>query len=473
MSVIHLSIVLCSDNDMYTAADNGEEFQAYTDIYHGDTWPGYHAQRVQALKEDIPLIIWWTDTDSGGLCPHTIREGRAKYARVTCPNGAVCYSTSEKTSLHDKHTRGLMFYGTDVDPSKFPLPRTKQHEWALIHEESPLNNFMLSHFPMISLFNHTATFRRESDYPLSTMNIPQPDYLIRRKPVSLTEKNTARSTENLAPVVYVQSHCDVPSDRDSYVKELMKYIDVDSYGACLHNKDLPERLREPAETFEHDDFYDILSKYKFNLAFENGYCDDYMTEKIMRPLHIGVVPIYKGSPKVRDWMPDNTTVILVGDYNSPKELAEFITFLDTHDEEYEKYQTFKKTGITNTFLANHLEKREWGEGQRDFFRGFECYVCKQLVDRMTAEKAHKKDPSLPLLPTKTANNSHMGCPVPQRLYIGENTELFWPHIDWTSIYWNDLDRARAAHHMIQKDEADATKFEKYHRVEMAKARKGH
>lgn len=47
--------------------------------------------------------------------------------------------------------------------------------------------------------------------------------------------------EGLAPVVYVQSSCDAPSDRDSYVTELMKFIKIDSYGKCLNNKQLPTK----------------------------------------------------------------------------------------------------------------------------------------------------------------------------------------------------------------------------------------
>ena len=47
--------------------------------------------------------------------------------------------------------------------------------------------------------------------------------------------------ENLAPIVYVQGDCGTPSDRDNLVKMLMKYIKVDSYGTCLHNKDLPQQ----------------------------------------------------------------------------------------------------------------------------------------------------------------------------------------------------------------------------------------
>lgn len=419
LGLMLLCFKLChSSDDYFTSADNGEEFQSYTNDYF-ESWPGYNVKQVKSPSADLPIIVWWTG--GGNLSPHNVARDRPSYALLTCPNGASCYSTVDRSPnvMADQRTRGFLFYGTDVDPFDLPLPRLKHHEWALIHEESPLNNYMLSHYALIRLFNHTSTFRRESDYPISTQAIHQLDYLIRRKPISTAQKNEEKKSRGLASVVYVQSHCDVPSDRDSYVKELMKYIDIDSYGSCLHNKDLPEKLQNPAETFEADAFLDLLSVYKFNLAFENAYCNDYMTEKIMRPLHIGVVPIYKGSPVVQDWMPNNHSVILVDDFKSPKELADFIKHLDENDEEYEKYLEYKRTGITNSFLLDHLQNREWSVGSKDFFHGFECHVCKQLVMRMEAEKAHAEDASSPLLPPRMANNSHLGCPAPERLDIGQ------------------------------------------------------
>lgn len=49
----------------------------------------------------------------------------------------------------------------------------------------------------------------------------------------------------------------------------------------------------------HDDFHKLAAKYKFTLAMENAICDDYMTEKLWRPLRLGSVPIVFGSPKVK------------------------------------------------------------------------------------------------------------------------------------------------------------------------------
>lgn len=88
-----------------------------------------------------------------------------------------------------------------------------------------MNNYVLSHGPGIRLFNYTATFRRESDYPLTLQWLPSLNYLLNPVAVSLKEKNRLRK-EGMAPVLYMQSHCDVPSDRDRYVHELMKYIQV-------------------------------------------------------------------------------------------------------------------------------------------------------------------------------------------------------------------------------------------------------
>jgi len=48
-------------------------------------------------------------------------------------------------------------------------------------------------------------------------------------------------TQNIAPVLYIQSDCDTASNRDRYVLELMKHIRIDSYGTCLNNAQLNER----------------------------------------------------------------------------------------------------------------------------------------------------------------------------------------------------------------------------------------
>lgn len=51
-------------------------------------------------------------------------------------------------------------------------------------------------------------------------------------------------------------------------------------------------------TLDTDEFYKFIARYKFVIAYENGVCNDYITEKLWRPLTLGVVPIYFGAPNV-------------------------------------------------------------------------------------------------------------------------------------------------------------------------------
>lgn len=60
-----------------------------------------------------------------------------------------------------------------------------------------------------------------------------------------------------------------------------------------------------------------------------------MTEKLFRPLHVGSVPVYRGSPLARDFMPDNNSIIMTDDFESPRKLAEFLLKLNENEEEYE------------------------------------------------------------------------------------------------------------------------------------------
>lgn len=52
-------------------------------------------------------------------------------------------------------------------------------------------------------------------------------------------------------------------------------------------------------TIQTDELYKFIARYKFVIAYENSACDDYITEKLWRPLMLGVVPIYFGAPNIQ------------------------------------------------------------------------------------------------------------------------------------------------------------------------------
>lgn len=56
-------------------------------------------------------------------------------------------------------------------------------------------------------------------------------------------------------------------------------------------------------TIQTEEFYKFVARYKFVIAYENSACNDYITEKLWRPLVLGVVPIYFGAPNIQVSLP--------------------------------------------------------------------------------------------------------------------------------------------------------------------------
>ncbi|XP_052235421.1 alpha-(1,3)-fucosyltransferase 10-like isoform X1 [Dreissena polymorpha] len=408
--------------DKYAEVD--AELPAFKDL---------HSNENAALREDIrePLILWWT--------PFTKERG----AYRKCGD-VSCYFTEDRHYWQHTNTKVVMFYGTSLKVYDLPLPRQPTQEWALLHEESPKNNFLL-HMPLfISLFNHTATFKREADFPLTFQHLVDLRWLEGTKYlVSTDEKNRLQRDQGLAMISYTQSDQNVPTNRDGYVSALMKEIVIDSYGTCLHNKDLPEHVKDPVIGMEHEDFYRLQAQYKFSLAMENYVCDDYVTEKVWRPLMLGTVPVIHGSPRIKDILPDNHSAIIIEDFKSAKELANYLKFLNKNDEQYNKFFNWKKTGVTNPYLKAQMLKRSWSvqetwkNERTNFIEDFECFVCKRLHENIKLEKAGKAQKP------RIVEGSHTSCPKP--------APFFGNHNSWTSQWDHTENVAEAVRYYAEKN----------------------
>jgi hypothetical protein len=91
---------------------------------------------------------------------------------------------------------------------------------------------------------------------MDVANRPLPTDFIRRK-------------SKQAPILWIAKNCYASSGREHYIQELMKYINVDSYGDCLNTKPFP-----PNKSREQ-----LMTEYKFYLAIENANCEDYGKSK--------------------------------------------------------------------------------------------------------------------------------------------------------------------------------------------------
>ncbi|XP_006013607.1 alpha-(1,3)-fucosyltransferase 10 [Latimeria chalumnae] len=392
--------------------------------------------RIPEVNNKYPILLWWS--------PLTGETGKLGQCGID-----TCFFTINKTYQDHLMTKAFLFYGTDFNIDSLPLPRRPSHEWALFHEESPKNNYKLFHEATITMFNHTATFSQHSHLPLTTQYLESIEALKSHKYlIPLSRKNDLR--QRIAPLVYVQSDCDPPSDRDSYVRELMKYIVVDSYGDCLHNKDLPQHLKNPT-TMDDEGFYEILAQYKFILAFENAVCEDYITEKFWRPLKLGVVPVYYGSCSIAQWLPNNKSAILVSSFSHPKELAKYIKELDNNDQEYEAFLKWKWSGeVSNKKLLSIMKQRKWGVQdvtQDNYIDVFECLVCNRVWENIRRKKKG-------LLPTVWQGKAdHLSCPKPEVFnFILPSTAWTSRRDLWISSFEQSKKEAQVLRQLVKKNE---------------------
>jgi alpha-1,3-fucosyltransferase 10 len=150
-------------------------------------------------------------------------------------NRKTCFFTNSRKYRNVSNNKAFLFYGTDFSLHDLPLPRDINNEdWALLHEESPKNNYLFSFESIMNLFNHTATFKRQSDrnflnfitkYPtsefFSTLIVPLitqyltsiADIESNQYLVNTSEKNRLQKEKDLAPIAYIQSDCVTPSGK--------------------------------------------------------------------------------------------------------------------------------------------------------------------------------------------------------------------------------------------------------------------
>lgn len=118
-------------------------------------------------------------------------------------------------------------------------------------------------------------------------------------------------------------------NRQFLVKEMMKYLSIDSFGNDLNNKKWPYNIHTKI---------DLLKEYKFCIAIENSVItwkngtkfeaniinNDYVTEKLIDCLLAGSIPIYFGPKNVNLFLPHPNAIINFSSFDSIKDLTNYI-----------------------------------------------------------------------------------------------------------------------------------------------------
>lgn len=121
---------------------------------------------------------------------------------------------------------------------------------------------------------------------------------------------------------FVVSNCFANDARAIFYEQLSQYKHIASGGRYKNN--IGGSVKDK-KTF--------LSKYKFNIAFENCSHDGYATEKIMEAFAAGVIPIYYGDPRIaEDFNPKS--FVNAHDFPSFDAMIERVKEIDNNDELY-------------------------------------------------------------------------------------------------------------------------------------------
>ncbi|XP_063976771.1 glycoprotein 3-alpha-L-fucosyltransferase A isoform X1 [Diachasmimorpha longicaudata] len=264
------------------------------------------------------------------MIPHGMGEaetGSELFHHLGCPVN-TCVITRDNPDLAD-----LIIFKDYVTHVGRRLPN---QVWMLYFLECPYHTQAVKN----ALVNWTATYRRDSDivapyerwqyYDARVTQIPQ------------TFNYAANKTKKVAWFV---SNCHPRNQRMQYAKELAKHIQVDIYGACGSLRCPRSQAQTCFEMLDAD--------YKFYLAFENSNCRDYITEKFfVNGLGHNVLPIVMGAhPTDYAKSAPYRSYIHVDEFESPRELADYLHRLDHDDELYNSYFKWKGTGeFINTYF---------------------------------------------------------------------------------------------------------------------------
>jgi len=253
-----------------------------------------------------------------------------------------CRVTTDKDQF--SRAAAVVFHVPSLDG--LPTGKPPGQLWVAWSLECDANYPQLRDPAYMRQFDLTMTYRLDSDLPIAyTTYYGDIDNLAR----ALRTPPKPKSQTKLA-TLFISSGMN-RSGRIEYATELMRTLEVHSYGKILRNRQIPDDQWRPSKL-------DVIADYHFDLGFENAIADDYVSEKFFDPLVVGTVPVYLGAPNVERFAPGDHCFINTTDFRSPKELAAYLSYLQDHPAEYDAYLAWRNRPFRSAFLSLLEGQRE-------------------------------------------------------------------------------------------------------------------
>lgn len=321
-------------------------------IYYDDLIRNIHSKKLKAVQLITPRF--------GNPNWHFMQLGQHPFE--DCPESR-CYAFRSKNHFHiaQEKSDGIIVHSKELMymPSK-NYNRSPKQLWLFYTLEPQKLSFCSNYYRLSDFddwFNLTATFKTDSDIPLSYRDFSQWTDMIndklyvekyeglsRHKNLTSFALDLGIKKSNNVTIAWFVSHCYTSSRREHYVKELSKYIKIDVFGKCSNGKN-----KDPCFRMESSDCQTFLNRYKFRLAFENSLCDDYISEKFwniyshQNLFDINLINIVRGAKddQYQKVIPYKKFYINAEWFESPKKLAEYLIYLNNNDSAYLEYFKWK------------------------------------------------------------------------------------------------------------------------------------
>jgi alpha-1,3-fucosyltransferase len=304
---------------------------------------------VKVIRNETKTILVWN-----GSSRREVRNfgwGKDAFINKNC-SYPRCEMTDNRLERPLEQFDAIIFVLNDefTSPDQMMMPdfekhkrNASQHIVMFTQEAPPALKRYYNMTRLANFFNLSMTYRMDSDIRLlygriipkeNAPRTPEEISNLREKArtISLTPDSKRNKTKTVAWMV---SHCNTPGQRETYVKELSKYIDVDIYGRCGNLSCALDVLHS-----SNPQCYDMIeSTYKFYLSFENAICPGYVTEKFFKIMDHHIVPVVYGGANYTQCAPPHSYID--ARKFKPKELATHLKLLDANDTLYNEYFWWK------------------------------------------------------------------------------------------------------------------------------------
>lgn len=227
---------------------------------------------------------------------------------------------------------GVVFYSHGLkfmDDFNFTPIKYAGQTWTFFAAESPpySNNQAFSDPRLSGKFNSTMTYRTDSEFWHGYMRTERRERPLTPEQRSREEQELRWAFRNKTRMAAIfTSHCNTQSDRARYIRQMKRYMDIDVFGDCGYLK---------CDSHAKCDKM-LADDYKFYLAFENSFCVDYITEKLLRPMSTKrVVSVVRGGADYSKLLPPHS-VVDANTFFSSYELTHHLKALAEDEDEWVK-----------------------------------------------------------------------------------------------------------------------------------------